>query len=135
MQIINVGPHERVIKHHLVLPGEAVELQPQEFEALNERYPGEFEPTGEFQAGAAPRSAAGFERTTVKPADGGGRVALTDLNGVGPATAKKMESAGIGSANMLAGVTDLDAVAEATGLSRSSLQDWQDQARGLLRPE
>jgi predicted flap endonuclease-1-like 5' DNA nuclease len=129
MQVRNVGPHERVVQHQVRLPGEAFELHEALLPSLQARFPNEFEPVRgaatRFAVGAEQRAAEGFERRPI---------ALTALNGVGPATAKKLREAGIAGTQDLQGA-DLEALAQATGISLESLEEWRQQARDLEEAE
>ena len=128
MQVKNIGPHERVIQHQVRLPGEVFELHAALLPSLQARFPNEFETVGgktRFEVGAEQRPAEGFERRPI---------ALTALNGVGPATAKRLREAGIAGAQDLQGA-DLEGLAEVTGISRESLEAWQQQAEDLVEAE
>ncbi|MFP4344245.1 MAG: helix-hairpin-helix domain-containing protein [Anaerolineales bacterium] len=128
MQVKNVGPHERVIQHQVRLPGEIFELHEALMSGIQARFPNEFEAVRgatRFEVGAERRPAEGFERRPI---------ALTTLNGVGPATAKRLREAGIAGAQDLQGA-DLEGLAQVTGISLESLEEWRQQAQDLEEAE
>lgn len=62
---------------------------------------------------------------------------LTDVPGIGPSYAERLEAAGVHDAESLAHATDVSALAEAAGIPRTRLEASAIQARLLLdaRPE
>lgn len=62
---------------------------------------------------------------------------LTDVPGIGPAYAERLEAAGVHDAESLANATDVAALADAAGIPRTRLEASAIQARLLLdaRPE
>lgn len=101
--------------------------------------------TGSIRTKLAERREKAAEKQILKPApptDGeegetaaatgpGSDRAVTEVNGVGPATAEKLEKAGITSLAALA-AADVAALAEATGHSPEKVQPWIDEAKKLL---
>lgn len=57
---------------------------------------------------------------------------ITDVSGIGPKTAEKLAGAGINNPLDLAAAEDLEAVAEAAGVSFDQAAEWRDAAEGLL---
>ncbi len=128
VRIRNAGAYERVVQHQVRLPGEVFEINEALLPGLQQRFPNEFEIVGRevrFEVGAEQRPAEGFERRPI---------ALTTLNGVGQATAKKLRETGVAHVQDLQGA-DLDALAQTTGISLESLEDWQQQAQGIMEGE
>jgi large subunit ribosomal protein L31e len=64
-------------------------------------------------------------------AEEGGERPVTDVKGVGPATAEKLEKSGIETLDALA-KADPAAVAEATGASAEKAKAWVDDAKAIL---
>jgi len=60
-------------------------------------------------------------------ADGVAAVSLTEIKGIGPAYAERLETAGVDNVAQLA-VADAEELAEATDLSPNRISGWIDQA-------